>query len=373
MDIKNYGFFIVDIQNKKIYVDLYLYYIVYSSNEKSTELHNNELKRDFESLLKNITDIEKYICFIDLRRDAEINSNTKSNTTRNITIYSLFNFLNERLKKIKIKKFYVLGEQISDKSVFMDEVSDNDKYLNHEYTYENKQNIYNERGIEIEEIKTLLNIEFADGEVDLVHYFLNDCLKKLTVVRKPDNQFIYLESANVFASEYIFIKRLFIYPEIKLYFVYCLLMGILKFARTRSLAGDEITLVSASDTGAMLVTEICLMANSLKDISSVPKIKSQHILHLGPKTNFEKHGFNLEQLLGNYIYVYDFMCEGNEFRNLKNLFAIKDAEFLGAFGVAIYDYPRGNCGDYEKEGICALVDVKKWSENDKLYEIRYNK
>ena len=53
MDIKNYGFFIVDIQNKKIYVDLYLYYIVYSSNEKSTELHNNELKRDFEAISKN--------------------------------------------------------------------------------------------------------------------------------------------------------------------------------------------------------------------------------------------------------------------------------------------------------------------------------
>ena len=368
MSIKNYGLFLV--YKKIIYVDLYLYKLAYSSSEafNDNDKANSALCRDWKKLNSDITNLNNYVCYVDLSKDIFIDYKIKSDVVRQDTIFEILNQFKKLLRKSDIKEYLVIGERFGNDSIFNDTPSLSEpKTLRYGEGYpeegkeENSQKIYESLGG-----------KFPEGQPKIVNDFLNESLKDYAVVRKPNGKPIYLESANVFANEYIFVKRLFVHSDIEVYFIYWLFIKIIE--EIRKIHGlNEVTLVSASDTGAMLVTEICAMASNFKGVGAVPVFKSQHMLHIGPKPNFQKHSFNFDQLFGNYIYIYDFMCEGNEYRNLQNLFAIKEADFIGAFGVAVYDYPKKSTGENDKEGICALVDVKTWNEADKKYCITYSK
>ena len=367
MSIKNYGFFLVD--NNIIYVDLYLYKLTYSSLEtfNANDKANSALCRDWKNLNSDIDNLKDYVCYVDLSKDIFINNKIKSDVVRQDTIFEILNQFKKLLRKSNIKEYLVIGEHFGDDSIFNDTPSNPEpKTLHYGEGYpeygeeENSHKVYQDLGG-----------KFPEGQPRIVNNFLSESLKNYAVVRKPNKEPIYLESANVFANEYIFVKRLFVHSDIEAYFIYWLFIKIIE--AVREIQGlNEVTLVSASDTGAMIVTEICAMANNFKGVVAVPEFKSEHMLHIGPKPNFQKHGFNFDQLFGNYIYIFDFMCEGNEYRNLQNLFAIKDAEFIGAFGVAVYDYPRKSTGENDNEGICALVDVKTWKEPEKQYIITYS-
>ena len=367
MSIKNYGLFLVE--NNIIYVDLYLYKLTYSSSEtfKDNDKAISALCRDWKNLKSNIANLNDYTCFVDLSKDIFIDCKIKSDVVRQTTIFEILNKFKKLLHNSDIKEYLVIGERFGDDSIFNDTPTQPEpKTLRYGTAYpeegeeENSQAAYNSIGG-----------NFPEGQPKIVKDFLNESLKNYAVVRKPDKKPIYIESANVFANEYIFVKRLFVHSDIEAYFIYWLFIKIIE-AVQKAKGLNEVTLVSASDTGAMLVTEICAMASNFKGIGAVPEFKSQHMLHVGPKPNFQQHGFNFDQLFGNYIYIYDFMCEGNEYRNLQNVFAIKDAEFIGAFGVAVYDYPRKSTGENDNDRICALVDVKTWEEPDKKYIITYS-
>ncbi len=363
----NFGFFLLDDTKHYIYVDLFLYYLVYSSEKRAPERNYGNMLEDWKKVEDYIgTGWHQYTGFIDIRMQYKLNKWQLENLNQCQT-----DFYNE-LKKLwvkKVERFYVFGKLIGNAECICGEIKQEEKNI-----LFRKDNSYEAEVLTEEQSKEIyhsVGISESKFHFDIVEKSLNDWLKENAVVHKENNAWIYLESANVFANEYIFVKRLFLVPEVKAYFIYCLFCKIVFKIIDSEEPVNELTLVTASDTGAMIATDLCTYLNNIFWSSSKIKINCRHMLHFGPKTNFERHGVSLDNLYSNYIYVFDFMCEGNEYRTLSNLLSIKETKLLGAFGVAIYDYPRKD-GEFQKDGIETLVNVKEWTEPQYKYEIKYS-
>lgn len=197
---------------------------------------------------------------------------------------------------------------------------------------------------------------------------------------KKIGQNIYLESANVFANEYVLIKKLFLDPYVIDFFIYYLYLKIHKFMNSQKLCNKGITLISASDTGAMIINSLMILFNDYALWGMKCDVRAQHLLHIGPKFNYSMNGLPLSDLEGkNYIYIYDFMCEGSEYSLMKNCLEMSRAKLVGAIGIAKFNYPRHfDMNAHEtlpsqvKDNIGFLVDLEQWGKKDeKKYKIYY--
>lgn len=369
----NFGFFLVDDAKKIIYLDLYMYYVIYRSGKYAKEKDDNSLFNDYNKLDQKLNEeLNSYTFVIDMRMDIVVNkliTNQDPNFfTENSILRGLKTSLMERMATSSLERFYILGERKGKDSTF----GEGNEKSNVDSQYEKAESGFKWRELDKNEtnrIYELLGINEFEDVANIVKNKLNLWLQEKTVVRKPRNEWIYLESANVYANEYIFIKRLYLFPIKKAFYIYRLFCEIIDRI-LKEKGRKEWTLVSASSTGALLATELCVYMNNILEMRDI-KVKCQHVLHLGPKANFERHGFNFDKLTGNYIYIFDFMCEGSEYNALNNLLAIKDVELLGAFGIARYDYPRKENGVYRNEGIVSLIDVHTWDDENKNYKIKY--
>lgn len=141
--------------------------------------------------------------------------------------------------------------------------------------------------------------------------------------------------------------------------IYELCVIIDKNFKTQSLAENNIDyLVCVSNNGVSVATIVGQLLG----------IDVLYLMNLGP--NLTLHDKNLIKLIvphKKYLFIYDFICLGTEYRITKSLLQYKDCVFLGGVGVALYTNPlRNESMKQNKDILISLIDVC-----DKEYEFNY--
>jgi hypothetical protein len=151
----------------------------------------------------------------------------------------------------------------------------------------------------------------------------------------------YLESSNVYANMYIDVKQVFL--ENKVY-----ALAIYELCRTmkKHFPGD-CCLVSASNNGSTIATAV----------GRLLKINVLYLRNLGPHVTLHDTQL-IEKIIPQqkYVFVFDFICLGTEFKIAKTIVKLKKAALIGAIGIAIYNPP-------DKEKIISLLKVNETEWN----------
>lgn len=246
-------------------------------------------------------------------------------------------------------------------------IAKDNKNLGYIKTNINKLLIYNEKCdlVDIEMLDQFLAKDL--GEVldknPIIKQTLDDINKKCVETLKERK---YLSSSNVYAKQYLYTKRLFCWPKELKIIIYYLSHKIYYFVSQKIFIG-QIFFISSSSTGSALANIVKFffthqMKYLVKDFSeTLIDKRSIHLLHIGPhhiKKNFEITHNDYRN--SGFIYIYDFMCLGTEYKLVKEYIGnIKDAQLLGAFGMAHFRFPR------DEKDLYSFSDVSKWEDKYK--------
>lgn len=98
-----------------------------------------------------------------------------------------------------------------------------------------------------------------------------------------------------------------------------------------------------------------ILANILADIFDKPVL---YLLNLGPKIAIKDNEIRSEIKKGNrYIYIYDFLCLGNEYKLLDMLLKINGAKLVNGMGIAqLLPADRYGTGSETPKSIICLRD-----------------
>jgi len=142
-------------------------------------------------------------------------------------------------------------------------------------------------------------------------------IKEPCDIEKP----LLLDSSGLYSNMYINVKKVFLIPE----FYYFILFGMAKCIDEEFDKYDGF--ISSSKNGAILAS---LLASMFRK-------KVVHILGVGPKYSMRVGNIQNEIKRGkSYIYVFDFICTGTEYKVLSALVNANDANLIGGIGFAQY-------------------------------------
>lgn len=215
------------------------------------------------------------------------------------------------------------------------------------------------RGTYKENIELMGNDIFANmngkAYIDEVFKDCNQFYQRLstyykdTCARKLDKEGISKEitlnrSSNVYATAYVDIRKLLSYNNNISIFLYALYRIVLQMDSFDSF-------VVVSNNGAIL-------ANILAEIFGKPVL---YLLNLGPKIAIKDNEIRSEIKKGSkYIYIYDFLCLGNEYKLLDMLLKINGAKLVNGIGIAqLLPSDRYGTG---KENPKSIVCLKEYPE-----------
>lgn len=182
-------------------------------------------------------------------------------------------------------------------------------------------------------------------KTDLIATFIKD-----GTVQKE----VYLNSSNVYANKYIDIKKTFQKKECFFLIIYQLCIMIENEFKYQQLGDIDIDyLVCSSNNGAIIAS---LLGQLLG-------IKVVYLMNLGPNlTVNDKELIKSIDPKKKYLYIYDFICLGTEYRITKSLLLYKDCRFLGAAGVALFTNPIRDIDKQEfTENILSIFNVSDTS------------
>ncbi len=151
-------------------------------------------------------------------------------------------------------------------------------------------------------------------------------------------------SSNIYATEYIDIRKLLAQKNnisIFLYGLYKILQRIDSY--------DSFVVVS--NNGAIL-------ANILADFYDKPVL---YLLNLGPKIALKDREIKSQIKKGSsYIYIFDFLCLGNEYKTLDMLLKINGAKLMKSIGIAqLLPSDRYSAEENKVESIICLKDYEE--------------
>lgn len=139
------------------------------------------------------------------------------------------------------------------------------------------------------------------------------------ILLKRDKDIYKLESSGLYSNYYLSVKNLF-REVIDLYYVV--------FSLARKVVGMKFdAFITSSKNGAILAT---ILGDMLKT-------KEVHLIGVGPKYSMEI-GDNVESIKEGkrYLYIFDFMCTGAEYKIVSALVNSKRAQLKGAVGISRY-------------------------------------
>lgn len=148
-------------------------------------------------------------------------------------------------------------------------------------------------------------------------------------ISKPDENY-YLDSSNVYLNKYVNVKSLFndiINFKLLLYELSNLIVA--AYSNEKKVMFDY--LVSSSSNGSAIA--VCL-----SDIFNVPAL---YFHNIGPK--YAMHNANIKDHIRHgkrYLYIYDFICLGTEYRLTKNIIESNSGNFIGGVGFSSYAKPK---------------------------------
>lgn len=139
------------------------------------------------------------------------------------------------------------------------------------------------------------------------------------ILLKRDKEVYKLESSGLYSNCYFSVKKLF--REVAdLYYV--------GFSLARKISGMKFdAFITSSKNGAILAT---ILGDMLKT-------KEVHLIGVGPKYSMEL-GDSVESIKEGkrYLYIFDFMCTGAEYKIVSALINSKKAQLKGAVGISRY-------------------------------------
>lgn len=130
-----------------------------------------------------------------------------------------------------------------------------------------------------------------------------------------------LESSNVYSNMYIDVKKIFSEPAVLQLIVYELCRIFLSKFDKRNING----IICTSYNGACLAT---IVGNLLQK-------QVIYLMNLGPHLSIKDRNmiFSLKNN-ENYVYIYDFICLGTEYKLAKTVALLKNSAVVGAIGVS---------------------------------------
>jgi orotate phosphoribosyltransferase len=161
----------------------------------------------------------------------------------------------------------------------------------------------------------------------------------------------YLDSSNVYLSKYVNIKKLFNDPDGFKLFIYELALRIYENDKYTNADGHAFDfLVASSRCGAAIAA--CLS----------PMIDKPYIFFntVGPKYAIENaHTLSKATENRRYLYIYDFICLGTEYRLTKSIIEAHGGRLIGGVGVASYATPEVEiyCRNTKSESFQKSIDI----------------
>ncbi|WP_088227825.1 hypothetical protein [Desulfosporosinus sp. FKB] len=200
-----------------------------------------------------------------------------------------------------------------------------------------------------------IGIEFIDSIGNYQEYIIDYKKKIIGLYVKEivimEEQF--LESSSVYSNMYVDIKKIFNNRKMYSLIIYELCNLVVTHFNKRFDA-----LVSSSNNGSALSTIIGKILN--KDVL--------YLMNLGPHLTIrDKELLNSIIPKKRYLFIYDFICLGTEFKITKTVVNTKDADLVGAVGVAKYRFEdREN-----KHKVFSLIDIN--TDCNLSYEVYFEK
>lgn len=173
-------------------------------------------------------------------------------------------------------------------------------------------------------------------------YFTDECAKRLALDGK-DNVIKKNNSSNIFASFYIDIKKLFSRNKNMNVFLF----GLYK----------KIEMLKEYDYFVVVSSNGAIMANIL---SYLFKKEVLYLLNLGPTIALSNRDLRSKiKTNAKYLYVFDFLCLGNELKTLDMLLKINGAQLVYGIGVAqLLPSERYERNGYKIDSLVKLEDYK---------------
>ena len=177
----------------------------------------------------------------------------------------------------------------------------------------------------------------------ICNYYYKSCAQKLSGEGRC-KEITLNRSSNIYATEYIDIRKLLAQKNnisIFLYGLYKILQRIDSY--------DSFVVVS--NNGAIL-------ANILADFYDKPVL---YLLNLGPKIALKDREIKSQIKKGSsYIYIFDFLCLGNEYKTLDMLLKINGAKLMKSIGIAqLLPSDRYSAEENKVESIICLKDYEE--------------
>lgn len=175
----------------------------------------------------------------------------------------------------------------------------------------------------VDEYKKNVEIIVRAQLLDIINYISED----------HSNMYIFLESSGVFSNCYIHVKKIFGKPELYKILLFQLIDKICKkyyhSDENVKLAFDY--LVSSSLCGATLVSD--LASYLCKPVIFFHNFGPKYALH-------NTSSISKIEKAKRYLYIYDFVCLGTEYKLTKGIIELCGGSFLGGIGIASFVEPK---------------------------------
>ncbi len=346
MSITN--FIDIVIGNKKIiYIPMAMQYMLYQKRYKQSPFINEPL-------------VEDIFMHLDMDLDLNFNDETEKEILYNDKYLIIFDFKNitmcttdmyeifANIFKLRTINNDILFANVSNRTVRL-----NLKQFLNEYDYnlifKNEENAIHEKHF----INFLEPTEDVNEKYDFINNLVNECdikikecIKEICFTRDEVDQHHYLSNSNIYIKHYFDVKKLLGKSKFTAYALYCLCAEIRKYILSNNNINEEQCssdeeennignsfggLVCTSYNGAVLATMIGELINQ----------KVIYMLNIGPKLSLKDvHDAEKIKKDKKYIYIFDFMCIGTEYKIIQSIVRLRGAKMNQCLGVGVFKEPN---------------------------------
>lgn len=204
------------------------------------------------------------------------------------------------------------------------------------------------------------------NDMNMIFDKLNSLRKSLIIsfykeqIKKDDKvNFIKLRSSNIYSNIYLDLKKMFNDYQKYSLIVYELCSIIDKNFLTQNVQKLKIDgLICSSNNGLALATII----------GQLLEIDVEYLINVGPDLSIKDRDYIDRIKKGkNYIYIYDFMCLGTEYKITEFILNFKKANLISSVGIAVYVEPNR----FEEEVQENKTIYRIFNTNDQPHNFNY--
>lgn len=219
------------------------------------------------------------------------------------------------------------------------------------------------------------NITESEMYKETINKINNEYLSNMvkSIIRPREGCGYYLSSSNIYLNKYCYVKEVMKNSSDFKILLYAIMIKLLNVYSVPIQKDKDINL----DVDYLVVSSHCGAAIA-SCISAYLKIPMLYFHNLGPKFALNNYEIQESIIKGKkYLYIYDVICLGTEYRLAKNLIESNGAIFKGGIGVTSYSEPFASV-PYKEDGnmivkkehimnIQSLVYIKELKVDYKIF------